>query len=860
VFEPGLPVTESTPPPDAPPAPEAEAWDFDAVDWRRLDGAALIPAAAEGDPAAPEAAGGEGERLVVAQAAVAADLPAAAGRVERVAGSASVVRNGVQVELHLGDPIYRGDVVQTGSGGTLTVKFLDGTVLGLSAGARVVVDKMLYASGSSGNSALFNLVQGAIGLIAGRAARSGEFEVETPVATMGVRGTAVRIEVLSGAATKFSLLREPNGAVGAVQLFEKAGQRLIGTMTDARIALIVTALTSGEASATPAPKSAEELRADGAFVRDLFRYSSEQQRRGSSDGESDLILPAFALDLAPLSIDLAAFSAPPEPENNLAPLEIELVEVPESVTVAGSATEDGPFVRLNPPGDGDDVEVIVPSRLPAGVTFERGTGRLQLDPSDPAYQHLAAGETLTVTVQYQIAFGSTVVPATASWKVVGRNDAPTARNDWVAAAGETGRTVLDLRGNDVDIDRDGLTFLSWTTPLEGTVRRNADGDLVFDPGKAFAALSANQTATVQFTYTISDGHGGISTAVATVTVKGEGTFTAPPTVDTQPVVLPGNRQTALVSLEAPSRTTTEDADVSLSVRFGTVFQPPLNIVYVIDVSGSTDERFLGAAVGDMNGDGDANTVLDAEIANLIALTERVRGLGYSPEDVTVTVVPFSSDAGTAPEAAAAAVGPTTFGLGRPGDAGIKTYLKSLDSGGGTNFEAALGAAADALGVLDPFGFERNAIYFLSDGEGTGSFGDELAILRNSFHAQISAIGIGEKAELGMLNTIDRLGKATRITTGDASDLDVSLVTPYPSGVVTKVEIKLGGREIAKFTPLASEADDGLLTFRVEMDRLARFVDDTNVITADVTFAGQATPVTTSVTIKGALPRSTDFDM
>ena len=35
------------------------------------------------------------------------------GKFEKVSGSATALRNGVAVELQLGDPVYKGDVLET---------------------------------------------------------------------------------------------------------------------------------------------------------------------------------------------------------------------------------------------------------------------------------------------------------------------------------------------------------------------------------------------------------------------------------------------------------------------------------------------------------------------------------------------------------------------------------------------------------------------------------------------------------------------------------------------------------------------------------------------------------------------------
>jgi Bacterial Ig domain len=517
--------------------------------------------------------------------------------------------------------------------------------------------------------------------------------------------------------------------------------------------------------------------------------------------------------------------------------------------LVNASTNEDALYTLNAAAAFDDVDLgdtltYSATNLPDGLAIDPVTGVISGTPTNA----VVGSHTIVVTAK-------DAVGETASSEfvliIVNTNDAPIARDDYLAAH-DTGPTVLDWRDNDSDVDGDELTVLSWTTPIEGTVTRNPAGDLVFDPGDDFAALSAGQTATVQFTYTIADGHGGTDTAVATVTVRGEGTFTAPATADTETVVLPVNGQTATFGLEAPSRTTTTDAEVTLSVRFGTELQPPLNIIYLIDVSGSTDEDFdtggTGMPVGDLNGDGRANTVLDAEIANLIDLTQKIRALGFSPEDVSVTLIPFSDDA-----AAGGGPRPNSFKLGGPGELNIQAYLKNLDSGGGTNFEAALGAAADALGVLDPTGAEQNHIYFLTDGDGTGSFGDELAALTGSFDARISAVGVGADAQLGMLDSIDNTGGAIQIRSGNALDV------PVPAGRVEAVELFVGGREITGVTPGSFVNKGGVLTLSVVADELARYAGDTNVIEAHVTLTGNQT-VSTSVTIGGALPRSTDLDL
>ena len=143
----------------------------------------------------------------------------AIGRVEKVDGNATVVRNGVTITLNTGDVIQKGDVAQTGAGGSLAIVFSDGTAFNLASNARMVLNDFVYSAGGSNNSALISLVQGSISFVAGQVAKTGDMRVDTPVATMGIRGTAVLVEInANNGQTKFSVMVEPNGQTGSAIL------------------------------------------------------------------------------------------------------------------------------------------------------------------------------------------------------------------------------------------------------------------------------------------------------------------------------------------------------------------------------------------------------------------------------------------------------------------------------------------------------------------------------------------------------------------------------------------------------------------------------------------------------------------
>ena len=117
------------------------------------------------------------------------------GHVTKLVGTATAIRNGVSIILNNGDNVEKGDVVQSGSDSTLGITFIDGTVFGLSSNARMVLNEMVYDPNGSNNSSLLSLVAGTITFVAGETAKHGDMKVDTPVATMGIRGTAVLVEI-----------------------------------------------------------------------------------------------------------------------------------------------------------------------------------------------------------------------------------------------------------------------------------------------------------------------------------------------------------------------------------------------------------------------------------------------------------------------------------------------------------------------------------------------------------------------------------------------------------------------------------------------------------------------------------------
>jgi hypothetical protein len=154
----------------------------------------------------------------------AASPPAAAfdanpiGKVLNAAGSVTIEHtSGILVQANLpsgssqakvGDAVYRGDLIQTGADGSLGIAFADGTSFKVSSNARMELNEFVYDPKGNSNSTLFSLSKGTFTFLAGTIAKTGNMKVETPVGTMGIRGTAPHVEILDDGTVKFSTLIE----------------------------------------------------------------------------------------------------------------------------------------------------------------------------------------------------------------------------------------------------------------------------------------------------------------------------------------------------------------------------------------------------------------------------------------------------------------------------------------------------------------------------------------------------------------------------------------------------------------------------------------------------------------------------
>lgn len=143
--------------------------------------------------------------FIVISAALAAFsvIPAFAQDASRI-GSAAAVRNqvtasGVSAERRLaaGNPVFQNELIRTGTESVAQLLFADQTALSVGPRSEVRLDRFVYDPNRSTGDVAVSLTTGALRFVSG-SQDPRSYQVRTPVATIGVRGTIVDFLFVNG--------------------------------------------------------------------------------------------------------------------------------------------------------------------------------------------------------------------------------------------------------------------------------------------------------------------------------------------------------------------------------------------------------------------------------------------------------------------------------------------------------------------------------------------------------------------------------------------------------------------------------------------------------------------------------------
>jgi FecR protein len=114
-------------------------------------------------------------------------------------GSATATKNEVEgvvggstQHISSGSSVYHNELVRTGASGVADLEFLDKTNLNVGPKSEIRLDKFVYDPAKSKGKVTLNASRGAFRFVTGVQDHKS-YEIKTPYATLGVRGTAVEV-------------------------------------------------------------------------------------------------------------------------------------------------------------------------------------------------------------------------------------------------------------------------------------------------------------------------------------------------------------------------------------------------------------------------------------------------------------------------------------------------------------------------------------------------------------------------------------------------------------------------------------------------------------------------------------------
>ncbi len=178
------------------------------------------------------------------------------GTVETLEGTVEVTRaDGTVENLSVGDPIYQGDIMDTAADSSVGVLFVDESKFSLGEDGYVTIDELVYSAEAQSGSAALTMLQGTFSFVSGAIAKTDPDAavIDTPVGTIGIRGTGGGGSVSADGDLTVAILPETGGITGEIIVANANGTTIINTPnTGVNVA-------PGAAPTVPIPFSAEQI-------------------------------------------------------------------------------------------------------------------------------------------------------------------------------------------------------------------------------------------------------------------------------------------------------------------------------------------------------------------------------------------------------------------------------------------------------------------------------------------------------------------------------------------------------------------------------------------------------------------------
>lgn len=142
------------------------------------------------------------------------------GSVQEMNGDATITRvDGTTETLSINTPVYQGDVIETDAGSAVNIVFIDESSFAVSEETRLAIDEYVFDPASQGGVQNFSVLKGVFVYTSGLIGREDpdDVAIETPVGSIGIRGTIIAGDVDQGEITVVE---------GAIVLRNTAGEEM----------------------------------------------------------------------------------------------------------------------------------------------------------------------------------------------------------------------------------------------------------------------------------------------------------------------------------------------------------------------------------------------------------------------------------------------------------------------------------------------------------------------------------------------------------------------------------------------------------------------------------------------------------
>ncbi|MBF0249593.1 MAG: tandem-95 repeat protein, partial [Alphaproteobacteria bacterium] len=413
-----------------------------------------------------------------AQVAGTAGASEAIGRVVNIDGEVTITRaDGTKVTLNEGDPVFLGDIVETAGDGGIGILLADGTSLAMGEDALMVLDEMVYDPSVQEGSIGLSVLRGVFTMVSGEIAKTDPeaMQVFTPMATIGIRGTQVGLDLGRGDVLNVVLMEEADGFVGEVIVSNAGG---VFTLNQAFTGVqVLSFLTPPQALALASVESLVEQY--GSALQVLPVEGTNANTYGQQEGA----VPSGEAGREGLAdFETAAGDENQEDEESLASFD----------TAAGPGVTADELEAETNVVFGDEVR---PMDVTAGLDVVESEAVDVGGAPEPA----PVGPEAVVTAE---------TPVVVAVEPV---NAPPVAEAGSAILAEDNVFSGQLQAADLEGGELVFSLATDGAPVNGTVVVNADGTFTYIPKTDFGGTDT-------FTYLVTDANGAVATATVTVTV------------------------------------------------------------------------------------------------------------------------------------------------------------------------------------------------------------------------------------------------------------------------------------------------------------------------------------------------------